>query len=247
MNNGKPKADELREIDDLIARLSRQADDHKEEIEEVETPEKPFLVEEKKEIKPAPKTRKKRLEETVELSLLDDEEVNDVKLMDTSELETINEKKPISKSSIFKTFSKQMMIFSSLFIPVLIVILAVGRNSNELISANMVTTATFMLGFFVGIFIFGFIMFLQKIKTKKAKKMASWKKVIYASFMILYIAACSSFIFVLYGPVTTFRDWFIVTSMETEEYQRYSRWFYSEEQIEEVMNKNQSEYKYTDA
>lgn len=54
----------------------------------------------------------------------------------------------------------------------------------------------------------------------------------------LYVLGCSSFLFILYGPYDTFRTWLITTAMATMNHQYYCKWFYSDEQINAVLNEN---------
>ena len=45
-------------------------------------------------------------------------------------------------------------------------------------------------------------------------------------------------LFVMYGPFTQFRDWYITTAMTTMNHQFLATWFYSQETIAEVQNRN---------
>ena len=44
--------------------------------------------------------------------------------------------------------------------------------------------------------------------------------------------------FLLYGPITSFRNWYITTAMTTMSHQYLATWFYSDETINEVLSNN---------
>ena len=56
---------------------------------------------------------------------------------------------------------------------------------------------------------------------------------------ILFGIGLSSGLFIMYGPVPVFREWLITTAMTTMNHQYLATWFYSDETISEVMEKNQ--------
>lgn len=45
-------------------------------------------------------------------------------------------------------------------------------------------------------------------------------------------------LFIMYGPSTKFRDWYITTAMTTMNHQYLATWFYSTETIQDVMDRN---------
>lgn len=52
------------------------------------------------------------------------------------------------------------------------------------------------------------------------------------------VASLLLVLFVMYGPFTQFRDWYITTAMTTMNHQFLATWFYSKETIAEVQNRN---------
>ena len=70
----------------------------------------------------------------------------------------------------------------------------------------------------------------KKIKTK-------WKKVviIIATIIVLGITTIGV---LLYGPYSGFREWLITTAMTTMTHQYFATWFYDDETIQQVLNKN---------
>ena len=77
-------------------------------------------------------------------------------------------------------------------------------------------------------------------KKKKSKKMKLWKKII-ITIVILGIIGVASLAFLLYGPYAGFREWLITTAMTTMTHQYFATWFYDDETIAEVMNRNKVE------
>ena len=59
--------------------------------------------------------------------------------------------------------------------------------------------------------------------------------------IIIAIVLCLGIVsglFVMYGPVPIFREWLITTAMTTMNHQYLATWFYSDETIQEVLDKN---------
>ena len=72
---------------------------------------------------------------------------------------------------------------------------------------------------------------------KHKKKKSVFKKIL-ITFVILFIIGCTTLGFLLYGPYSGFREWLITTAMTTMTHQYLATWFYSDETIQEVLNKN---------
>lgn len=81
---------------------------------------------------------------------------------------------------------------------------------------------------------------LRGNKEEKSKKKKSWKKILLI-LLILAIIGVTSGGFLLYGPFSGFRDWLITTAMTTMTHQYLATWFYDDETIQEVLNKNKVE------
>lgn len=77
---------------------------------------------------------------------------------------------------------------------------------------------------------------LQKDYKKKNKK-RKIKKIIIV-IIILIILGISTLAFLLYGPYQGFREWLITTAMTTMSHQYLATWFYDDETIQEVLNRN---------
>lgn len=74
-------------------------------------------------------------------------------------------------------------------------------------------------------------------RRERRKKKSKLKKVL-ITILILFILGISSFAFLLYGPYPNFREWLITTAMTTMTHQYLATWFYSDDTIQEVLNKN---------
>lgn len=73
-------------------------------------------------------------------------------------------------------------------------------------------------------------------KREKNKKQL-WKKILLI-FAILIVLGIAIFAFLLYGPYSGFREWLITTAMTTMRHQYLATWFYDDETIQEVLDKN---------
>ena len=75
---------------------------------------------------------------------------------------------------------------------------------------------------------------------KKKKSTYKWplgRKVI-ACICIIYIIGFSSFLFLFYGPINSFKEFWITSAMTTMSHQYLATWIYSESYIQEVLSKN---------
>lgn len=77
----------------------------------------------------------------------------------------------------------------------------------------------------------------SKKKRKKIKRTRRLKKFFVFNF-ILGTICCYIGLFVVYGPNTKFREWFITTAEASMRHKYYARWFYDEDTIKYVMSLN---------
>ena len=80
----------------------------------------------------------------------------------------------------------------------------------------------------------------EEIKNEKTNK-KSKKKILKRVLIILAILMCigvATGLFLLYGPYAGFREWLITTAMTTKSHQYLATWFYDDETIREVLEKN---------
>ena len=69
---------------------------------------------------------------------------------------------------------------------------------------------------------------------KKNKKLKKIFIIVGSIFLVLVI----SFLFLLYGPYSGFRDFLITSSMTTKSHQYIAKFFYSDKTIDKVLKKN---------
>lgn len=80
-------------------------------------------------------------------------------------------------------------------------------------------------------------MFKKKNKEKK-KKLSFWKKFFIVS-IILFILGISGFVFLFYGPIYSFKEFWITSAMTTMSHQYLATWFYSDDYIQKVLSNNE--------
>lgn len=84
----------------------------------------------------------------------------------------------------------------------------------------------------------------EEVKTQRnrhfeePKKSKNKFKVFLKVIVCLFILGVTIGLFLLYGPIEKFRSWYITTAMTTMHHQYLATWFYSEETILEVLDKN---------
>lgn len=79
----------------------------------------------------------------------------------------------------------------------------------------------------------------EKKKEKPQKYSTSNKvKIIFTYLFRLGILGIIILLFLLYGPYNGFRDWLITTAMTTMTHQYFATWFYNDETINSVLDKN---------
>ncbi|MDO4996406.1 MAG: phosphodiester glycosidase family protein [Bacilli bacterium] len=73
---------------------------------------------------------------------------------------------------------------------------------------------------------------------KKEKKKWSIKKKIIVLFITLFSLGICSFLFLFYGPIESFRNFWITSAMTTMNHQYLATWFYSDKYIDKVLKSN---------
>lgn len=135
--------------------------------------------------------------------------------------------------------SKKKLIFRIIpliMVPALSVLTIITLHSKRLIIIPINYIVYILLSLFIYLLIVGlFVVKKQKVKLSKTKKCL---KYLARFIMIMYVIGCSTFIFLLYGPYSGFRDWFISTSMSTMSHQYFCKWFYSDKEIAKVIDNN---------
>ena len=76
---------------------------------------------------------------------------------------------------------------------------------------------------------------MKKVKNKQKK---SLKRKIIMTFCFIFIFLVSSFLFLFYGPINSFKEFWITSAMTTMTHQYLATWFYSDEYIQKVLMNN---------
>jgi len=129
------------------------------------------------------------------------------------------------------------VIISLLFIPGLQVLFIVGSHTKYLVRIPFFITIVALLIILIALLIIGIAMFVKNREANN-KKLKKWKKVLFSIFMSCYIIGCIGFVVLLYGSNDKFKTWLITTAMQTMNHQYYCKWFYSQEDIDDIINNN---------
>lgn len=146
----------------------------------------------------------------------------------------------------YKKIRLSVMI-TSILIPIFIVFFVIGFHSKELILVPIHYAFFLLLFLSSAIFILSMVLFFKNKKGKKGKKgkkekiekLSKGKKIVFIVFIVLEIIGSSTFLFLLYGPIKNFREWLISSAMATMSHKYLATWFYSEEEINKVLEENQ--------
>lgn len=134
-------------------------------------------------------------------------------------------------------FGFKLILFSLLLIPAMQVLFIIGCNSNYLIRKPF-----FVLICIINIILFICLFYGLKLhfeyKGSSRRRLKKQVKAFITTFMLIYIFGCTTFILLLYGPSTKFKNWLITTAMQTMNHQYYCKWFYSDKQISEILDNN---------
>lgn len=129
-----------------------------------------------------------------------------------------------------------LIISSLLFLPSILVLILIGIHSNTLISKTFLLFLYVALVLFLALLVIGCIQHADKKDRIPAKGRVF--KVLFSVFMLFYIAGCSAFSFLLYGPNKGFRNWLIPTAMTTMTHKYFATWFYDTETIDSILDQN---------
>ena len=129
-----------------------------------------------------------------------------------------------------------LRVLPMLLIPILFVLTIISTHSLRLVIIPINYVIYVLLSLFIYLFILG--LFTIKKKKNKLTKKKKLRKILCIIFVSIYVICCSTGLFLLYGPYDNFRSWFISTSMSTMSHQYICKWFYSDEEIANVLSKN---------
>lgn len=164
------------------------------------------------------------------------------KLSETIVMDPIKDKKEINKDKIKEKRKKEkgktdiFIIVLSFLVPTLIVLSVIGLHSNYLLRKPFHYSI-------IGLCIISIVLLVYKIikKIKNKGKNTRHKKSMYILYYVLislYSLGCSTFLFILYGPIDNFRNWLITTAMQTMNHQYLCKWFYNDKEIDYILSQN---------
>lgn len=79
-----------------------------------------------------------------------------------------------------------------------------------------------------------------KDENNQKKKTPILKKILITLITLMIIGA-TTILILFYGPISTFRDWWITTAMTTMSHKYLAEWFFDDETINQVLDKNRIE------
>ncbi len=121
-------------------------------------------------------------------------------------------------------------------LPILFVLLVIGFHSRVLL-IKPIHFVLFLLFFLVLLVFFTSLVFVIKYKIQR-EKITKVKKIIFIVLFVLEFLGASGGLFLLYGPWSGFRNFLISSAMTTMNHRYFATWFYSEEEINKVLEEN---------
>lgn len=128
-------------------------------------------------------------------------------------------------------------VLSGFLIPLLEVLIIIGCNSSWLIREKVFFGLIGLLVFSIIMLMYGLKIFFDNEKSSNVR-LKKWIRGFYYFCMIIYILGCSSFVFIMYGPIDYFRNLYVNTAMKTMHHQYLAQIFYSADTIEKIENSN---------
>lgn len=137
-----------------------------------------------------------------------------------------------------------MAMMMSVLIPIFLVFFVIGLHSKELILVPIHYVLFLLLFLSISFFILSVYLLLKnkkegKGKKRKIEKLSKGKKIVFIVFISLEIIGSSTFLVLMYSPIKGFREWLISSAMATMSHKYLATWFYSEEEINKVLEANQ--------
>lgn len=136
-----------------------------------------------------------------------------------------------------KKIGFKLMLLSLLLLPGLQVLFVIGCNSNYLIKLPILIIISILIVLLIVSLVLGLNWFIKNKEANKTR-LKKWIKIVYSTFMSIYVVGCIVFVILLYGPNDKFRNWLITTAMQTMNHQYLCKWFYDEETINGILNNN---------
>lgn len=136
-----------------------------------------------------------------------------------------------------KNRGRGLFLLGLLFFPVCICSFIVSLHSHKLINGPLgIVMLVLSVLFFISIIV-GLVKCIKNRKNK-SRKLKKGIKVFLTIFFILYIGGASTVMVLLYGPDEKFKNWLVTTAMTTMNHQYFATWFYSDAEIQKVLDNN---------
>lgn len=240
--------EETRNLDDLLSEYKSG----KKNIEDVIIPDSDTSEIEKK------KTSKNNLDKTLELNDLEldktvvfDKTENIKEFLKKEELDEqlsklfnneddIEEelKRGLNKRKKMKRVGIFLIVFSLLFVPILAFLDIISLHSKELVTDKICFYLYPISLAFCLLLVLGLLLVLSNVNIYLESKIKFIFKSIYICFLTFYVISLTTVLVLLYGPYTEFKDWLVTTAMATKDHQYYCKWFYNDNEINEVFERN---------
>lgn len=128
-----------------------------------------------------------------------------------------------------------LLIVSLFMIITMSVLIIIGSFSSLLITNVIRYICIAILIIFTVVLVYSIYLMY---KARRRRTFEKWIIILGNTMISLYAVGCVSFLFLLYGPINTFRDWLITTAMATMNHQHYCKWFYNNEMINKTLSNN---------
>ncbi len=133
-----------------------------------------------------------------------------------------------------------LVLITGIFMPIFLVPLVIGFHSHEFILPWLHYLLFLFLFLDIVLFVLGIVFLIRhKAKRKEKAHFSLVAKILIGFFSSLSILGGSTFLILMYGPWSFFRDWLISSAMTTMTHRYLATWFYSREEIEKVLEANQ--------
>lgn len=138
----------------------------------------------------------------------------------------------LSKKKLFKRLGIVFIELSLLIISVSIFVIVVNGHSKFLFNDNILKITYIVLIIFIILLIVGFIFYFKNYKIRY--KLNNKAITVYAVLFGLISINSFLFLYLLYGPINEFKKSLIEFSDKIEKYNDLKKWFYNENEIEEI-------------
>lgn len=127
---------------------------------------------------------------------------------------------------------------TSLLLPIVLVFFLIGFHSHALIPTWFHYFLFLLVFSLVSLLISSIVILMRSKKRKKKEKFSKKKTILFSSFIGLEVIGATTFLTLLYGPISTFRTFLISSAMTTMNHHYLATWFYSEKEIYQVLESN---------